>query len=285
MAEAVYSELLHAARRRPPRVALVLGSGLGGLAEQLQAAAVLPYAEITGLTPTSVDGHGGRLILGDWAGQRVLVFAGRLHRYEGHAWRRVAQPVHIAHELGVEVLILTNAAGGIHADLNPGTLMLLRDHVDATTPGWWRCAAGLEAKAPSPYSVTLFARLLAAARYAGQELAAGVYAQVTGPCYETKAEIRALRACGADAIGMSTAREAETAARLGIRCAAISCITNRAAGLCDGPIEHEEVLHAGTKFTEKLARLLGEFLAGMDRPLAAAGTAQAGTAQESRATT
>jgi purine-nucleoside phosphorylase len=274
MAEAVHNELLAAARRCPPRVAVVLGSGLSGLAEQLSADAVAAYSEISGLTAPSVEGHGGRLILGDWGGQRVLVFAGRLHRYEGHAWRRLVQPVHIAHELGAQLLILTNAAGGIRADLTPGTLMLLRGHVDATNPDGWRSAAGLDTKTSSPYSVTLFARLLAAARHAGQELAAGVYAQVTGPCYETKAEIRALRACGADAVGMSTAREAEAAAKLGIRCAAISCITNRAAGLCDGPIEHEEVLQAGTKFTQKLAMLIGEFLARIDRPVTLRGTAQ-----------
>jgi purine-nucleoside phosphorylase len=268
MADAAYNELLHAARRVPPRVALVLGSGLGGLAEHIRADAVLPYPEVPGLSAPSVDGHGGRLILGEWAGQRVLVFAGRLHRYEGHAWRRVVQPVHVAHELGAEMLILTNAAGGIRADLTPGTLLLLRDHIDATSAGWWRCAAGIDARPPSPYSVTLFARLLAAARHAGQELAAGLYAQVTGPCYETKAEIRALRACGADAVGMSTAREVEAAAKLGMRCAAISCITNRAAGLCDGPIQHEEVLDAGAKFAARLTPLLHGFLATVDRPLA-----------------
>jgi purine-nucleoside phosphorylase len=270
MADADYADLVHAARRRPPRVALVLGSGLGGLADHIGTEAVLPYAQIPGMTAPSVDGHGGRLILGDWAGQRVLVFAGRLHRYEGHAWRRALQPVHLAHELGAQILLLTNAAGGIRTELTPGSLMLLRDHVDATAAGWWRCCAGLDAKRPSPYSAALFARLLAAARHTGAELAAGVYAQVTGPCYETKAEIRALRACGADAVGMSTAREADTAAALGMRGAAISCITNRAAGLCDGPIQHEEVLDAGTKFAQRLARLIGQFLAMLDQPVATA---------------
>lgn len=268
MPDADYAELLQAARRLPPRVALVLGSGLGGVAERLRTEAALPYCEIPGMTAPSVDGHGGRLLLGDWAGQRVLVFAGRLHRYEGHAWRRVAQPAHIAHELGAEILLLTNAAGGIRADLTPGVLMLLRDHLDATTAGWWRCLAGLEARRPTPYSAALFARLLAAARQTGDDLAAGVYAQVTGPCYETKAEIRGLRACGADAVGMSTAREAEAAASLGMRCAALSCITNRAAGLCDGPIQHEEVLGAGAGFAERLTKLIGQFLATLERPLA-----------------
>jgi purine-nucleoside phosphorylase len=266
MADA-YADLLHAARQRPPRAALILGSGLSRLADGLNVLASAPYPDVPGMSSPSVPGHHGRLSLVEWSEQAVLVFAGRLHRYEGHPWRRVVQPIHVARELGAGLVILTNAAGGIRDDLAPGTLMLLRDHIDATQPGWWRYLAGLEAPAASPYSVALFARLRSVGRLVGLDLSAGVYAQVPGPCYETKVEIRALRRCGADAVGMSTAREAETAVALGLQCGAISCITNRAAGLCEGPINHDEVLQASAKMQEQLAQLLGTFFATTGRPL------------------
>jgi len=275
MADACYASLVAAARERPPRVALVLGSGLGQVAEAARVVASAPYPDVPGLAAPSVPGHHGRLLLADWAGRRVLIFAGRLHRYEGHPWRAVIEPVHIAHRLGAGSLVLTNAAGGIHEDLAPGTLLLHRDHIDTTQPNWWRgrCGVGggidggIRPGRKSAHSVALFSRLRAAARLIGEELLAGVYAQVTGPCYETKAEIRALRQCGADAVGMSTAREIEAGAALGMQCAALSCITNRAAGLCAGPISHEEVLACGKLCEEHLRRLLETFLATLDRPL------------------
>jgi purine-nucleoside phosphorylase len=259
---APYAELVQAARRRPPSVAIVLGTGLGDLAAQLDDARAVPFALVPGLCGTSVPGHRGQLLHGAWAGQTVLVFAGRLHGYEGHPWRSVVQPIHAARELGAHVLLLTNAAGGIRDDLGPGSLMAVRDHVDGTHAWWWRRPGpgGVGPRRPSPYSQYLFTRLFAAARRLDIELAAGVYAQVTGPCYETKAEIRALARCGVDAVGMSTAREVEAGHELGMLCAALSCITNRAAGLSDGPLQHDEVLAAAAQQRQRLTQLIEGFL-------------------------
>src|SRR5262249_23011736 len=153
----------------------------------------------------------------------------------GHSLERVLRPVHIAHELGAETLVVTNAAGGIHADLGPGDLMPIRDHIEWTRPYCWRTPAR-----PSPYSPRLTALLCAAARGLRLKAAPGVYAQLTGPSYEAPAEIRALAAWGADAVGMSTAREVWAACDLRMECAGLSCITNKAAGLSAGPINHEE---------------------------------------------
>src|SRR5581483_253535 len=178
--------------------------------ERLRRAAELPFRDVPGLhAGASVAGHRGSVLLGEWAGQPVLVFAGRLHRYEGHPWATVVRPVPIARALGAEILVATNAAGGIRDDLAPGSLMALRGHLDCTEPGWWR-----HAEQPSPYTPRLRELLEAAAGRQGFALPTGVYAQLTGPCYETPAEIRALRTCGADAVGMSTAREIEAAAAL-----------------------------------------------------------------------
>src|SRR5947209_7352270 len=181
--------------------------------------------------------------------------AGRLHAYEGHPWRRVVQPVRIARELGAEVLLVTNAAGGIRADLNPGDLMAIRDHIEWTRADCWR-----RPPRPSPYSPQLIEQLRQAATRISFVLASGVYAQVTGPSYETPAEIRALRACGADAVGMSTAREVQAGCDVGMACAALSCITNKAAGLSAGPINHEEVLATAAAQRERLAALVEAFL-------------------------
>jgi purine-nucleoside phosphorylase len=186
---------------------------------------------------------------------RVLVFAGRLHYYEGHPWRRVVQPVQIAHELGASILIATNAAGGIRDDLRPGDLMALCGHIDGTRENWWQrsAACGVAgsghgvATPQAAYSSRLL-DLLALPR--------GIYAQLTGPSYETPAEIRALRTMGADAVGMSTGREIEAAHTLGMECAAISCITNKAAGLGSGAIHHGEVLETGRRVKEKLIGVL-----------------------------
>jgi purine-nucleoside phosphorylase len=250
-----FVQFTEAARQRRPRVALVLGSGLGQLADRLVHTIAVPFQQLPDMDNPSIRGHRGTLLLGAWAEQTVLIFAGRLHAYEGHAWRRVVQPIHIARALGAEVLLVTNAAGGIRADLNPGDLMAIHAHIEWTRPACWQVARSRHA---SPYSPRLIDMLQRAAKRTGFALPQGVYAQVTGPSYETPAEIRALRAWGADAVGMSTAREVQTGADLGMQCAAISCITNRAAGLSAGPINHEEVLAAAPH--ERLAALIEAFL-------------------------
>src|SRR5439155_1133308 len=190
---------------------------------------------------------------------RVLVFEGRLHYYEGHSWDAVAQPIRLAHQLGARILLATNAAGGIHRSLGPGSLMAVRDHIRWNVPRPW--VAALAPPRPSPYSPRLLEALTEAGRRIGVELLRGVYASLTGPCYETPAEIRALAAWGADAVGMSTAHEVETATELGMECAALSCVTNQAAGLHAGPLDHQEVLAIAAAQTEKVGRLIEGFLA------------------------
>ena len=216
---------------RPPRVLLVFGSGLGEVAERIATEARLPFAAVPGLPPSGVAGHRGEMLLGTLAGQRVLASVGRVHYYEGHPWSSVVRPVTFAVELGASLAILTNAAGGIRDDLTPGTLMPIGDHLEWNRPAPWR--SPIE---PSPYDGELLAGLT--------DLPAGVYASVCGPSYETPAEIRALRSAGADAVGMSTSREALAARAAGMRVAALSFVTNRAAGLGANTLSHAEVLHA-----------------------------------------
>jgi purine-nucleoside phosphorylase len=261
-----FNALAESCQRRPPRAAIVLGSGLGSVAQRLEKALTVPFTEVPGLPTSSVVGHAGRLALGDWYGRRVLVFEGRLHHYEGHPWEVVVRPIRTAAALGAPLAILTNAAGGIAENLSPGSLMLIRDHIEWTRPYCWHQPGpgGLGPARPSPYSAPLRTALVRAAAAAGIELSEGIYAAVTGPSYETPAEIRALRACGADAVGMSTAREVQAGTEAGLECAAISCITNRAAGLSAEPLHHEEVLAMAAAQSDRLAQLLERFLAGLD---------------------
>jgi len=255
-----------AVRARGPRAAVVLGSGLEAVPHRFTEVASVPFADVPGLAAASVQGHSGAIALGHCVGVPLLVFRGRLHFYEGHSWDRVAAPVRLTAGWGVKTLILTNAAGGIHDRLNPGDLMVLRDHLWLQTPkavvgqvsNLSRVQDRLETCPTSPYSPRLIERLQAADP--GRELLAGVYAAVTGPCYETPAEIRALRAMGADAVGMSTAFEAQTAASLRMEVAAISCITNKAAGLTCGTLNHAEVLANAGRPAERISALLETLL-------------------------
>lgn len=247
-----------AVRELAPRGAVVLGSGLGAVPHRFEELASVPFADVPGLAAPSVHGHSGRISVGWCGGRPLLVFRGRLHFYEGQAWDRVAGPVRTVAELGAKVLLLTNAAGGIHDCLGPGDLMVLRDHLFLQVPGAWK---SLGQPRTAPYSPRLVELLQTIEWVRGRELMAGVYAAVTGPCYETPAEIRALRAMGADAVGMSTAFEAETAAGLGLEVAAVSCITNKAAGLSCGPLDHAEVLANAARPAERISELLEAFLA------------------------
>ena len=257
-----WEQLSGRCRACPPRTVLVLGSGLGAIAKRLHLLVTVPFADIPGLPSASVGGHAGVLVLGEWIGRRVLLFAGRLHYYEGHSWEVVVRPVQLAAALGAREAILTNAAGGIADQLGPGSLMAIRDHLEWTHPYWWRRpgSGGLGGSRPSPYSLRLRTALHEAASAAGVELHEGIYAAVTGPAYETPAEIRALRAWSADAVGMSTAREIQAGVEAGLECAAISCITNRAAGLSSAPLNHEDVLNVASRQAERVAALLEMFL-------------------------
>jgi purine-nucleoside phosphorylase len=257
-----FARVTEAVKRRPPVLALMLGSGLGDLARRLTSTVSVPFAEVPGLAPTSVVGHVGCLTLGQWLGKTVLIFEGRLHLYEGHPVHTVAMPVMTASLLGARAMVFTNAAGGIQDGLTPGSLMAVRDHIEWNRPHAWRHSVlgGIGPKRPSPYSRRLLQLLAQAAEIADIQLHEGIYASVTGPNYETPAEIRALRTCGADAVGMSTTCEVQAAQELGLECAAVSCVTNRAAGLGSGPISHKDVLASAAGQSERLAILLEEFL-------------------------
>lgn len=250
-----FEGLRTAARDNPPRGAVILGSGLGSVVGRVRPIAELKFADIPGFATPTVHGHGGRAVLGDWAGVRVLVFQGRMHYYEGHSWDRATATVRLAAELGAKLLLLTNAAGGIHDRLNPGDLMAIRAHIKLLDSNSWKNAVP-----GTPYSPRLLEKL---------ELFAGTYAALTGPTYETPAEIRALKAMGADAVGMSTAMEAETGAALGMEVAAISCITNKAAGLAAGILDHSEVQQiagrddVSDRMANRLERLIVELATGI----------------------
>jgi purine-nucleoside phosphorylase len=256
---AAFAEFARTTRALAPTAAVVLGSGLGGATARFRESASVAFGDIPSLVPTTVHGHRGRLAVGLWGDAPALLFLGRLHFYEGHPREVVTGTARTAADLGAKALVLTNAAGGIHPSLDPGSLMAIRGHLKLVGPGAWRELA-LERGRTDVYSPRLLRAMQEHEAAARRELFAGVYAALTGPSYETPAEIRALAACGADAVGMSTAMEAEAAAELGLEVAAISCITNGAAGLSSTPLDHAEVLANAKLAVERLAGLLGRLI-------------------------
>jgi purine-nucleoside phosphorylase len=234
----------------------MLGSGLGGLARRIENAQAIEYAELPGFAMPTVPGHAGRLIVGAISGRPVVALAGRFHVYEGHSAAMAAFPVRVLHALGTPVLFVSNAAGGIAADFEPGDLMLIRDHINLSfqNPLIGPVVPGDERfpDMSDPWDPELRALMADCAAALGIGVKEGVYCCLTGPSYETPAEVRMLARLGADATGMSTVHEVIVARALGMRAAGVSCITNKAAGLSASPISHQEVLavtvRAGTQF-------------------------------------
>lgn len=246
---------------QPVRLGLVLGSGLGHLAEAVEGVS-LPYEELAGFPEAGVSGHQPRLVVGDLEGVRVAVFGGRAHYYESGNPAAMRVPLAVLKHLGAEALIATNAAGSLRADLPPGSLMLLSDHINLSganpligEPSEARFVPMTDAHDPD-----LRARLRAAAEAAGVPLGEGVYAWFSGPSFETPAEIRMARVLGADAVGMSTVPEVILARFLGLKVAAISTVTNMGAGLSDEAISHEHTKAMAPLGAAKLETLLREFL-------------------------
>ena len=240
-----------------PEVAIVLGSGLGPVADALTASVTAAYGEIPHWPSASVIGHAGKLVAGTLGGKAVLALSGRAHFYEGHDLRTVTFATRVIGLLGIRQLILTNAAGGINVAFNPGTLMVIDDHINllGSNPliGPNEDRFGLRfPDMTEVYSKRLRGLADAAAAAKGVPVAHGVYVAVHGPSYETPAEIRFLRTIGADAVGMSTVSEALVARQMGIEVLGISCITNPAAGVLPQPLHHDEVM-------EVARRVLGEF--------------------------
>ena len=248
-----------------PRLALVLGSGLGALADAIGDPVVIPFRDLPGWPAASAPGHSGRLLLGHLDGVPVACLQGRLHMYEGLSALEVVEPVLLMGRLGARTLLLTNAAGGVDHAFPGGTLMLLSDHLNLTgrTP-----LLGPNDDAVGPrfldltavYDPELRARLRTAAEAAGVSLHEGVYAGLLGPTYETPAEVRMLRVLGADAVGMSTVMEAIAARWAGMRVAAISLVTNPGAGISATPLSHAEVLEAADEAGPRLARVVQGFV-------------------------
>lgn len=244
-----------------PKVGLILGSGLGVLAEQISPANKIPYEHIPSFPVSTVPGHAGQLVLGSLNGCQVVAMQGRFHHYEGYSLKEVTFPVRVMKELGAETLIVTNAAGGINEAFNAGDLMLIRDHLNFTfrTPLMGRNEDDWGPRFPDmsePYDPSLRTLAHKVAEDQGIPLREGVYAGVVGPSYETPAEIRMLRIVGGDAVGMSTVPEVIVARHMGMRILGISCITNMAAGILDQPLSHEEVMATADRVRDTFLSLV-----------------------------
>ena len=252
-----------------PDIALILGSGLGALAEEITDATSISFSDIPGFPAAAVAGHAGRLVLGELEGVPCAALQGRFHMYEGHDAGAVALPARMMLALGARVLIVTNAAGGINRSFTAGDLMLIEDHINLTARSPLTGAV-LEGETRFPDMTHAYdprLRQLAESVAAGQSLrlVRGVYAAVPGPSYETPAEIRMLERLGADAIGMSTVPEVIVARARNIPVLGVSLITNLAAGISANPLSHEEVVAAGTEARGRFAALIRGVIAGIGR--------------------
>jgi purine-nucleoside phosphorylase len=248
----------------PVRLGLVLGSGLGHLAEAANGTAIA-YEDLPGFPHAGVSGHNPKLVIGELEGVRLAIFAGRAHYYESGRADAMRLPLEVLHELGADSVLLTNAAGSLRADFPPGRLMLLEDHINFAginpligEPSDRRFVPMTEA-----YDREIRKALRAAAHEEGMVLREGVYAWFSGPSFETPAEIRAIRELGADAVGMSTVPEVILARFLGLRVGAVSVITNMAAGMSDEPISHEQTKAMAPIGAEKLEKILRRYLRGL----------------------
>jgi purine-nucleoside phosphorylase len=252
---------------RSPEVAIVLGSGAGHVAERIGGAVRIPYARIPGFPEPTVIGHGGELVAGTLGGRAVLAQSGRFHMYEGHPAELSALPVRVFGALGVQTLIVTNAAGGIRRTFRAGTLMLIADHLNLTgrNPLIGPVLEG-EERFPDmsdPYDSGLRAVARRVARERGIVLDDGVYAGLLGPAYETPAEVRMLERIGADAVGMSTVVEVIAARARGMRCLGLSTITNPAAGTTAAKLSHREVIEVAERVKEEVAGLIEGIVAAL----------------------
>jgi purine-nucleoside phosphorylase len=264
----LYERAEHAARtirarceRDAPRLALVLGSGLGAFADEFEDAVSIPYEELPGFARSTVEGHAGQLVLGNCEGIEVAAMQGRFHYYEGYSFEEVTFPIRTFGALGIKSIVLTNAAGGINVAFNQGALMIISDHLNLMGVNPLRGANDERFGPRFPDMSEVYARdyqeiVIEEARSLGIELRRGTYGALSGPSYETPAEIRMLRTLGADAVGMSTVPEAIVARHMGIKVLGLSCITNMAAGVLDQPINHNEVIETGARVRETFSQLL-----------------------------
>lgn len=244
-----------------PEIALILGSGLGALADEIENAEYFAYSDIPHFPVSTVQGHAGRLVIGTLEGKKVVAMQGRFHYYEGYKMEEVTFPIRVMKLLGVEKLIVTNAAGAVNTGFNPGDLMLISDHLNLTGDNPL-IGGNLEKFGPrfpdmsNAYNKALRDRVKKIAKSIGVELQEGVYAAMSGPTYETPAEVRMVRILGGDAVGMSTVPEVIIAVHSGIQVVGISCMTNMAAGILEQPLDHSEVMETSAKVREKFTTLM-----------------------------
>lgn len=253
-----------------PEIGIVLGSGLGDFARQVEKSAEISYDSLPDFPVSTVAGHAGKLIFGYVRSVPVVVMQGRVHYYEGYSMEQVVAPIRLMGMLGAKKLLLTNAAGGVNTDFTPGDLMVITDHISAFVPSPLR---GENPEALGPrfpdmsrvYDEEMRRTILTAGETLGQPLRQGVYLQWQGPNYETPAEIRMFRTLGADAVGMSTVCEAIAARHMGLRVCAVSCITNMACGILPQPLSHEEVQQTADRVKDKFQALVLESLEAFHR--------------------
>jgi purine-nucleoside phosphorylase len=253
---------------RIPKTCLILGSGLGVLANNIEEAVQIEYSDIPNFPQTTVEGHAGRLVYGNLKEKPVIAMQGRFHYYEGKKLEEVVFPVRVMKAIGVEILIITNAAGGINMQFKPGDIMLITDHINFSGVNPLR-GNNLDELGPRfpdmtyAYDPELMDKAMQAAEKLEISLKRGVYAMMQGPSFETPAEIRMLRIIGADAVGMSTVPEVITAVHAKIRVLGISCITNMAAGILKQPLTHKEVMDTANQARGKFIRLLEAVIAAL----------------------
>ena len=242
-------------------IAIVLGSGLGGFADELTKGAAIPYDEIPGFARATVEGHAGRLVIGKAGDVTVAAMQGRFHFYEGYSLEEVTFPIRVLKLLGVQTILLTNAAGTLNIEFTPGSLMVISDHLNLIGDNPLRGKNDERFGPRFPDLTAVYARELQdivvdEANAMGLEMRRGIYAALSGPSYETPAEIHMIRSLGADAVGMSTVPEAIVARHMGMRVVGISCITNLAAGVSDLPVDHGQVIATGERVRESFTALL-----------------------------
>jgi len=252
-----------------PEIGITLGSGLGGLAADIENPVRIPFGDIPGFPAATVIGHAGSLVAGTLAGRQVVALAGRFHMYEGHSSRLAAFPVRVMHALGVRTYFASNAAGGIRRDLSVGDLMIIEDHLNLTSssPLTGPVEDGDERfpDMSDPYDSTLRSLLMRCADSLGISVKEGVYAWLPGPSFETRAEVRMLERMGADAVGMSTVPEVIVARAIGMRAVGVSCIANAASGISDGPVLHSDVLAVTALAAASFQSLVTEFVRKLPR--------------------
>lgn len=251
-----------------PEIGIILGSGLGDMADKVEDRVVIKYSEVPNMPESTVQGHAGQFVCGTLEGKKVIMMQGRFHYYEGHKMQVLALPIHIMKYLGVESLIVTNASGGVNTSFNAGDLMIITDHINftGTNPLIGTNDEEIGPRFPdmsSAYNKEYVSLAKEVGKSLDIDLKEGVYIMFTGPCYETPAEIRMARVLGADAVGMSTVPEVIVANHCGLKVLGISCITNMAAGILDQPLSHHEVMETSAMVKVKFEGLVRGIIKGL----------------------